>query len=81
MENYLFSFPEDMSNPLNLLPSRHGRGAAGSSGNGRLKSWSLDGPDPAAEPSLMFKSTNTKSRQIRSSIEKLEKVQDDLFQL
>ena len=38
--------------------------------------------DPSQEPKLMFKSNNTtKSKRVQSSLEKLEKEQEDLFQL
>ena len=36
--------------------------------------------DACSEPDMMFKSTNS-TKKIRSSLEQLEKVQDDMFQL
>ena len=96
---YICSFPEDTSNPLNLLPRRGsgrpgngaGRHASGASNGGhpsRLKSWSVDGQtDLLVEPGLAFKSASSSSasnkskRQIRTSLEKLEQTQDELYQL
>ncbi|KAK2152077.1 hypothetical protein LSH36_340g02022 [Paralvinella palmiformis] len=70
-------FPEDFTNPLNLLPrktSRYGK---------RPSSWrSVDngGFDLSSEPELAFCSTHS-SRRTRSSHESMDQQQDTIFQL
>ena len=70
------NFPEDTSNPLNYLPTRRSP-KYNSQQCGRSQ---LDIMNACSESDMMFKPTNS-SKKIRSSLEQLEKVHDDMFQL
>jgi len=70
------NFPEDSSNPLNYLPSRKSSTRRSS----RESQRSHDIEDVTREPNMVFKSSSN-NRRVQSSLEKLEKVQDDMFEL